>query len=337
MMFDWNRIINESNALSELILNEMYPDTVFDSEERKAKSIKDIGWMLLFIVEGYKANNIRIVENLIVWFKKLFIGLNIEEYHAELLFDTTATVLHNRFKDISLDAFLSSVNFKDSPLNIYTPIENPYQTDLDSYVSFLLNSKRSEAQVLIHNMVQNNVSIEDIYLYIFQEAMRMIGEMWHNGEIQVGREHYSTAVTQYLMSTLYSYIINSEKKDKKLLACAVGSELHEIGIRMVADIFEINGWETNYLGPNLPYEEIIQYAKEFRPNVIALSITMPYHISILKDTISAIRDDKTLTKAKILVGGVPFLDNIELYKYVGADAVAMNAKEGVEIANQLSQ
>ena len=206
---------------------------------------------------------------------------------------------------------------------------------MDEYLNALLTSDRSKALQIIREMVDQKIPIQDIYLYVFQETMRHVGALWHNGKIQVGREHYCTIVTQYIMSTLYAEIFKDSKKDKKIMACTVGSELHEMGIRMVADIFELNGWDTNYLGPNLPAEEIVKYAIEYNPDIIALSITMPYHISTLKDTIQVIRNNEYLRDTKIMIGGVPFLHDELLYKKVGADAYAKDAKEGIMIANEL--
>jgi methanogenic corrinoid protein MtbC1 len=335
-MFDTNKIKESDLLLSRKILNKMYPNSTFEDKTREEKAIKDIEWMLLFVIEAYDAKNERIIVNLINWFKELFKGLDIEEYHADLLFEKTVEVLHEEFHDKSLDTFLSNISFEEF-LYDFMESNNPYKTEQKLYLKYLLNSDRTNAHKLIMDLVNEGVSIEDIYLYVFQETMREVGMLWQTGKIQVGREHYCTAVTQYLMSSLYSYIFQPRRSDKKILACAVGSELHEIGIRMVADFFEMNGWDTSYLGPNLPREQIISFAKEFQPNVIALSVTMPYHISVLRITIEAIKQDQDLKDIKILVGGIPFLDNKDLYKYVGADAVAMNAKQGIEVANKLLQ
>ena len=183
----------------------------------------------------------------------------------------------------------------------------------------------------------NGMSIKDIYIHIFQSTMEQVGELWHDGIIPVGKEHYCTAVTQYNMGLLYGDIFTRKSNNRKLLACAVGSELHEMGIRMVADLFEFEGWDTNYLGSNLPIEEIVNTAREFKPNVIALSITMPYHISLLKETIEKIKNTSSLQGVKVIVGGRPFYDNEALYAVVNADGYARNAIEGIQLANELLQ
>ncbi|WP_440120087.1 hypothetical protein [Paenibacillus sp. QZ-Y1] len=37
-----------------------------------------------------------------------------------------------------------------------------------------------------------------------------------------------------------------------MVAACVGSEQHEIGLRMLTDVFEMEGWDTYYLGQMFP-------------------------------------------------------------------------------------
>lgn len=334
-MFDYDDIKRQESILARKILDSMYPNEHFEDPIREEKSLKDIQWTLQFIVEGFKVNNIAIVENLLQWFGTLFKGLQIDTANVELLYKKTCQVLHDEYEDEPLDRFLSRISFPLSEPKRLVDSANPYMAEMENYLDAMLHSERLKAMDIVHELVEKNVPIQDIYIYIFQEAMRRVGELWHIGSISIGREHYCTVVTQYIMSTLYSNIFSSDKKNKKILACAVGSELHEMGIRMVADMFELDGWDTNYLGPNLPATEIVEYAVRYQPDIIALSVTMPYHISKLQETIQVIRNDQRLQEVKVLVGGLPFINNEILADSLEADGYALNAIEGIKIANQL--
>lgn len=329
-------LYEHQEELAEEILNHMYYNEPFDNEERKEKALKDIEWTILFIVEGLRVNNVIVVNDLFIWLKRLFKGLNIPVSHVDLLYKSTKQVLHNRYNDSTLDNFMESLSTNEKEDMSYVDIRNPYLMQKDEYVNALLTSNKEYAQNIILGMIDDGVGIHEIYQHIFQQSMYEIGLLWQDGIINVGREHYATALTQYLMSSLYPYIFRDNKnKNLNMVACAVGSELHELGIRMVADMFEMNGWNTDYLGANLPIEQLIAFIKENKPHLIALSITMPYHISVLKDTIDAIRNDEDLKQVKIMVGGRPFYNNQELPYELGADAYAANALEGIEVAKQL--
>ena len=337
MMNLYESITHDQEMLAIKILNDMYPQSSFKDVKRKEKAIQDIKWTLKYLLEGLKSNNTQITKNLFIWYQKLFIGLGIDIKHAQLLFESTQKILNETYHSKEINDYFSHISFDDSNEQNILLKNNPYTKEQKQYLNALLNSNRIEAQNIIQMMIEKNTPIEDIYLFVFQETMREVGDKWHKGEINVGHEHYATAVTQYIMGSLYPQIFKHKKKAHKLLASAVGSEMHELGIRMVADIFELKGWDTDYLGANLPEEYLISYAISHKPDVIALSITMPYHIGKLRDTIKHIREEEKLKNTKIIVGGLPFLDNEDLVNSVNADAFARNALEGVRIANQLLQ
>lgn len=330
-----DNILKEKDKLAKEILFEMYKDDYFTDEVREQKAIKDVKWLLNFVVESNKYQDITMLENFYAWMIQLFQGLYIDSSHVFLMHDSLKTVLKRNYNNQELQSFLEEVEIDENTDFSFLLDVNPYEPYKEQYLEALLNSNRTQAYSVVKTLMDKKVTITDIYLYIFQEAMRDIGYKWLTGEINVGREHYATALTQSIMSSLYSSIFDGREKNLKFLGCAVGSELHEMGIRMVADVFEMNGWETNYLGANLPTEQIISYAIKYQPNIIGLSITMPYHISTLKETIDKIKQEEALENVKIIVGGLPFIKNESLYQKTGADGFAKDAVAAVKVANEL--
>ncbi len=117
-------------------------------------------------------------------------------------------------------------------------------------------------------------AIQDLYIHVFQCVQRELGRLWQINQITVAQEHYCSASTQLIMSQLYPYIFAGEKNGRKMVAACLGGELHEIGLRMVADIFEMGGWDTFYLGANTPPESIVQMLVVEQAELLALSATM---------------------------------------------------------------
>jgi MerR family transcriptional regulator, light-induced transcriptional regulator len=192
------------------------------------------------------------------------------------------------------------------------------------YLNLLMQSNRQEASQLILKTVNKALNIEDIYKYIFTPVQFEIGRMWQNNQINVAQEHYCTAVTQLIMSQLYPFIFNSKKTEKRLVAASVGGELHEIGVRMVADIFELNGWDTFYLGANMPDADILKSLEKYQAQVLAISITMIEKVDDAWKLIEKIRASKN-NKIKVIVGGPPFNLIPDLWKKIGADGCESSA------------
>ena len=65
--------------------------------------------------------------------------------------------------------------------------------------------------------------------------LREVGRLWQMNRLSVAQEHYVTAATQLIMSQLYPLVFRTARRDRRIVAACVGGELHELGVRMVAD------------------------------------------------------------------------------------------------------
>jgi methanogenic corrinoid protein MtbC1 len=187
---------------------------------------------------------------------------------------------------------------------------------------------------MILDVVDGGASVREVYLHVFQPVQREIGRLWQTNQISVAQEHYCTAATQLIMSQLYPRIFGAERTGHRLVATCVGGELHEIGVRMVADFFEMEGWDTYYLGANTPTESVLSTLEERQPDVLGVSATITMHIGDVADLIGKVRDSAAGEEVRILVGGYPFNTAPELWRRVGADGFASNAQEATAVAGQ---
>ncbi|WP_160688156.1 cobalamin-dependent protein [Clostridium sp. C2-6-12] len=203
-------------------------------------------------------------------------------------------------------------------------------------MNYLLNFEKQKAAKFILDKLENNVDIREVYIKYLQGALYEIGDLWMNGKISIAKEHYCTALIQHIVSLIYPYLFqNSTNKGKVMFSVSAGNELHEIGIRMVTDFFELDGWDTYYLGANLPIQAIIRELKEKKVDLLAISITMGNNIQFATDLISNIRSNEALRDIKIIVGGRIFNQVKGLWKKTNADGYGENAYESVRIGNEL--
>lgn len=206
-----------------------------------------------------------------------------------------------------------------------------YEAEIQRYLDCILQSDTKGAMNLITEYSNTGIPLSDICVDIVTEAMRRVGELWHQHQISVDMEHYCTSITQMALAQLYPLIFSQPRKGKSVLVACVGSELHEIGARMVADIFEYNGWDSLYLGAAVPIEAIQSAAAEQQPDLVALSVTMPQHLPLCREAVQSLRE--TLPQLKIAVGGNAF-DGTELWKSWGADICTKDARELVLWADE---
>lgn len=201
----------------------------------------------------------------------------------------------------------------------------------DQYLDHLLNADRNGATNLVFKAIDDGLGIKEVYLDIFQASQHKIGELWQNNEISVAQEHFCSAATQMIMAQLYPRIFNSKKNGLRLVATCVGGELHEIGLRMVADFFEMEGWDTYYLGANTPVESILSTIEKYSADVLAISTSMTFHLEKTKELILKVKESDVGKRSLILVGGRPFNLSHDLWKKVNADAFASDAMEAISV------
>jgi methylmalonyl-CoA mutase cobalamin-binding domain/chain len=252
----------------------------------------------------------------------------------KVLAEKLSTKIRARALDI-LDQGIQSL--EKAPLTVPSFVEG--NTEIDKlarqYLELLLSGDRRTASRLILGSVQDGISIKSIYTQVFQPSQRELGRLWQVNQISVAQEHFCTAATQMIMSQLYPYIFSGERKNRRLVAACVGGELHEIGARMVADFFEMEGWDTYFLGANTPPETVIQTVAERQADVLALSATMTYHVSKVTDIITSLRASGASPKTHILVGGYPFNLSPELWMRIGADGYAPDAETALLEAERI--
>jgi MerR family transcriptional regulator, light-induced transcriptional regulator len=211
----------------------------------------------------------------------------------------------------------------------------PREALAHAYLTTLLRAERRSANAMVDAAMRDGLSIRDLYLDVFQPVQREIGRLWQNNMISVAEEHYCTASTQALMAQFYPEILATPRIGRKVVVACVGSELHEIGTRMVADFFELKGWDGIYIGANTPTGALVELVCRERPQLVALGITMTYHLPVAGELVRALRNDERCADVKVIVGGYVFQQRPELWRALGADGSAGDAAEAVEIGENL--
>lgn len=312
----------------------------YGTEGRKI-SLRDAGYHLPFLAESVVAEDPVIFKDYVAWVKVLFRGLKFPDSAMIKTLECTRDVLQEELRP-ELSALVDPViqagieQMLEPSFEMVSYIDE--ETDLGKlakkYNTALLAGDRNQAGSLVLDAVKNGVKIEDIYLEVFQKSQYEVGRLWLSNQISVAKEHFCSAATQMIMSQLYPYIFSTNRIGKKFVGASVGGELHEIGIRMVADFFEMKGWDTYYLGANAPASTILKAVDENQADVVGLSIAMPYHSSLLSDTITEIRKSEVGKKVKILIGGVALNNRADIHRY-NADGFASNAQKAIEVATGL--
>lgn len=195
------------------------------------------------------------------------------------------------------------------------------------FLNYLLNGYKNEARDLIIRMYKSGVDIDWIYLNVLERSQKDLGLLWELGEVDVWTEHYVSENTLDIMRELKSYQINQEDKHVSLICFTAGPEQHNIGIKMISDLLEIEGYNVIYLGSNLPTLSIIDAIKRNNPKFIAISVTIANNIESAKIIIKSIRNSFKNKSPLIIIGGMAFINIDDVCKETDADYYCKNIDE----------
>jgi methanogenic corrinoid protein MtbC1 len=140
-----------------------------------------------------------------------------------------------------------------------------------SYVAALLARNSTRARGVVADALAEGVTIPDIYLGVLQPALYEVGHRWAMGEINVAEEHYATAVTQQLLHELSARMRLPPSDGRLAIVTGTPGELHALGVRIVADFLEADGWEVLQLGASTPADDLADLVDSERPDLVALS------------------------------------------------------------------
>lgn len=163
-----------------------------------------------------------------------------------------------------------------------------YQTYQQDFLSAILAGDRNKGSAIVSELTGAGHTIKDIYEKIVRESLYKVGEMWESGQISVATEHLASAIVESVLNEQYSKLLSQMKTEKTVVAASVENEVHQIGLKMVSDIFELWGFNVHYLGANNPLYDLLNFLDTVKPDILAVSVSISYHLKSLEKLIEEI-------------------------------------------------
>ncbi|WP_349409223.1 B12-binding domain-containing protein [Pseudalkalibacillus sp. SCS-8] len=200
--------------------------------------------------------------------------------------------------------------------------------DIQKFTHYLLEGDEVSCESFINEMPDKEDVIK--VFHFLTTAMQHIGELWENNEITVADEHLATATCDYVLSQ-YKYNHITRKKGKsnglKAMFFCLENEQHYLGTKIVSSIFEYYGWETRLFGANLPLEYAESQAKEWKPQLIGISVAILYHLPKLKGYLDAL---SRIPNAPIMMVGGRLSGLYDLRQYSTEETIILKSIQDVQ-------
>lgn len=172
------------------------------------------------------------------------------------------------------------------------------------YLGALLEGDRESCSGIVKSLLSSGVSIPRIYEELICRSLYEVGERWAAGEVSVAREHLASALTESLLSEVYPRVFARPARGRRAVVTSLLNEHHQIGGKMVADVFELHGWRGDYLGANTPLEDFLEFVELRQPDVIAFSVALEANLEVLDEALVRVRH--AFPSIPVLTGGYAF-------------------------------
>ena len=219
--------------------------------------------------------------------KHLSVALLAEELHAVLPFVASG---RGACREPATDAVAQAAN-------------DPLSLTREVFLAAILSGQRQAAVNIVEEALRAGHSQVDIYIDVFTECLRRVGELWELNKITVAQEHIATSITQYVIAVIYPRLIPAAVQRGNMVVTGVSGELHQIGANLVADAMEANGWSVRFLGTNLPHSSVLSAVEESAADVLCISATIVANLPSVAELIKTVRGKLSERAPKIVLGG----------------------------------
>ncbi len=204
------------------------------------------------------------------------------------------------------------------------------------YLLAALEGRKADAIRLVEGALERGIGMRDLDSKVLGRAQVELGRMWQVGEIYIAEEHLASRITEQVMAAVHARVPRKASNGKRVLVTSPSGDLHDIGLRMVADHFEAEGWDVVFLGADTPSEDVARAVSDFAIDLVAIAAKLVLHVRATAELIHAVREATPDRRPPILVGGPPFQLVPDLWQIVGADGVAAGATDAVAVGERLT-
>ncbi|NMA84131.1 MAG: cobalamin B12-binding domain-containing protein [Epulopiscium sp.] len=194
----------------------------------------------------------------------------------------------------------------------------------EKLLEYLKNEDKEKSLNLCIDALKNQrIGVIDLYQSVLAPALNHIVEEYIEEEDLIWKEHVRSGIIRTIVENTYPFVIKEKGergrgREEKVIVMCPRFEDHELGARMISDLFTIAGYDTTFIGANTPEKTILKAVEVIQPTYISISVTNYYNLISAKTTIDYIKN-RFGDKIIFLLGGQAFVANPDSYQQIGGD------------------
>ena len=180
---------------------------------------------------------------------------------------------------------------------------------LAQFEKALLSGAESECRRIISSWYSAHGGIPSLADDLLCPAFRSIGERWKSGQIDIYQERRGCEISRRLVFELRRLLPEPGAMAPLAMGGTPPGDQYQISTLLTEMVFREQGWRTQGLGSNIPFDSLLSAARKHMPRIFWLSVS---HVEDDKSFLAGYADfTKRLPKGIILVvGGRALTDNL---------------------------
>jgi MerR family transcriptional regulator, light-induced transcriptional regulator len=210
----------------------------------------------------------------------------------------------------------------------------PGPGDIAELTRCVMQPEAQDSTDFVAALRRKGVSAEAMYLELFAPVARRLGEYWEADvcsfvDVTIGLSRLQRLIDKQRSS--HEFDGAPDLQARRILLVPARGEQHTFALSILCHFFRRATWDV-LASPDDSFDGLIEFVRKEHVDVIGLSLSQDDLIAHLKRDITALRDASRYAGVTVLIGGPAVVRNPGCVSEVGADAMAADALEAVQVA-----
>ena len=180
--------------------------------------------------------------------------------------------------------------------------------DTKEKISTLLIDGDKERMLILLPTAKEEIAAEVIVNEILIDAMKVVGELFGSGKMQLPFVLQSAEVMKAAVDYLQPYLPKTEKNTTTtLIIGTVKGDVHDVGKNLVDIILSNNGFKVINIGIKADLDKFLEALKEHNADAIGMSGLLVKSTNVMKENLDAMQ--KMGITIPVILGGAALTDN----------------------------
>jgi len=212
----------------------------------------------------------------------------------------------------------------------------PSAEQVVEFARLLIEDTPAAATRAVETLLDAGHSLDTIYLEVLTPVARHLGRCWESDEADFVTVTIGVGRLQRLLREFSPAFCEDRLEpghERRILLAQHPKERHTFGLAMLGEFFYRAGWEV-LGGVGTPVADPGHIAAQEWLDVVGFSVAADEHAQWLQHQIQAVRAHSRNPRVGVLLGGPWFLADPRRCAVLQGDAMAGDAAEAVELAQE---